>query len=456
MTNLFQQQALDRKRNRAGKNNAISLINTPLKICIYTSIFVSLSLLIWSIVAKIPLRANGIGILLPNQELRPIKSTIEGKVVFFFQDGKLNSPSYDNMLFDFLLSSGKPITDNTLFTITDNLKDVRSKFFSAKKNFNTFDFPKTVVPKGSIIAVIKPSKKESLDLETVISDYKNLLKFNLKSIDAETIVYNSTTKIFDAKSEILKKMKKLQDTKFVSENSILNYQSELNQTKNKVQSSRLNIDSKYDEITKARNHLVSTVRQVLRNSIVFSEQDQYILEMNTSNYSFHTPGDTLMTVSLNPLSEPVTIPVFFPNSQAGKVSSGMKTLVTPKGLSRAAVGGIKGEIKSMERLPSSSEYIKSVTGLISAAELIEAQVKDPTVGSLKLFKSQKPPYTYQWSSGEPPDIQSLKGGVLEVEVTTGYTRPIALVIPFLREFFGVVPPEIKNSPKVKFSNKSRS
>jgi hypothetical protein len=397
----------------------------------------------WSIFAKVPLRASGIGILLPNEQLRAIKSLVEGNVVFLFEAGKSKSPSYGLKLFNFSQAPDKYITDDYLFSVISDLQDLRKRYTKAQKNFDTFDFPRQRLPKGTLLAIVDPSNENTFNLRNSWIDYKNLVKFNQKSIEAEQVVLASNQIIYNSKSQILAKMKNLENKSYVSRNSVLNYQAELNQTQNQIQASRLNIVQNHVEIDKSRNNLVLTVRRVLQNTVLFAQYDLYIMEMNTSNFSLQRPGDTLMTVSKNPLTNPDIIPVFFSNTEAGKIGSGMKVLVTPAGLNRAEVGGIKGQMQFIDTLPSTPEYIQSLIGLSGGADLILKRVESPTVGSLRLFKSKISPYNYQWSSGTPQDIKSLKGDILNVDVTTGYTRPIALVIPFFREFFGIVPPKTK-------------
>lgn len=456
MNKLYQEEALEKKRNRKPNAPSTKLINTPIKLGIYTSIFISISLLVWSIYARIPLRATGIGIFLPNEELRPVKSMIEGRVIFLFNDGTLKSPPYDKELFEFNRSDIYNITDQQIFSTMNKLRDLQHLYISKKNMYGSSHYPEGEIPAGSIVAIIKPNNIKAYDLEEKLINYKNLINFNNKAIKSEQIILNSNKEIFASKSKIMNKMKELEKKSFVSTNSVLNYQSELNSTQNQVQGSKLNIIQKLDEIEEARNELIENTKGVLNDIIIFANYKQFILEMNTSNFTYQRPGSTLMTVSRKPLHNPKIIPVFFSNSESIKIGRGMKALITPMGLNRSAVGGIKGQIKTIEKLPATIEYVENQIGLKGGASLISNEIKNPTVGTIILSNKKIPPYEYEWSSGAPPVIQSLNGDLANVEVTTGYTRPIALVIPFLREFFGIVPPNNKREKNADNSQTNRS
>ena len=448
MNKLYQEQALEKKRDRKPNEPSIRLINTPIKLGIYTSLFISISFLGWSIYAKIPLRANGIGIFLPAEELRPLKTMAEGRVVFLFNKGRLKSPPYDKELFNFKNSNLENVTDQQLFLVINHVQKLQDLFNTKQSLYGSSQYPQGMISTGSILAIIKPNNSKIYDIEDKLINYKNLMRFNNQAIKSEQIILNSNKAIFNSKSQIMIKMRELEKKNFVSANSVLNYQSEINSTQNQVQGSKLNIIQKSDEIEKARIKLIESTRGVLDDIVIFAPYNQFILEMNAGNFSYQRPGSTLMTVSKQALKNPKIIPVFFPNSQALKIGKGMKALITPMGLNRSAVGGIKGKIKTIEKLPASNEYVETVVGLNGGASLIINEIKNPTVGTMILSNQKNPPYRYEWSSGDPPEIQSLKGDLATVEVTTGYTRPIALVIPFLREFFGLVPPNNKKDKAV--------
>ena len=63
-----------------------------------------------------------------------------------------------------------------------------------------------------------------------------------------------------------------------------------------------------------------------------------------------------MTVSWSEVSEPSIIPVFIDQRAATQVEIGQEVILTPLGFSSAEVGGIKGQIDSLESTLSPQQH----------------------------------------------------------------------------------------------------
>jgi len=454
MTQLFQQEALDKKRGRKQKHNPVSLLNTPLKACLWVSGVLAVGALGWAVFARIPLKATGYGIVVPNGKVNTVPAPSNGTVVYLFRDGKiLEEQQFSKALFEFIkdpAAASDEQLDDIAVKLENSLKRI-SETSSAKRNsitekgFQTSGLtpPPGLIRRGTALAMIDPlTKIEKFEKEYLI--FKVTKSSGLKSIEAEQRSIKANQKILSAKKEILDRMRTLEAKGFLSRTQVIKQVSEVNSVVTELERSRMNIQTKKENIEKAKASVILSATQFASESVVYALRDLYILEALQQDRQYVSGGDGIVATSPIDISEPQYVPAFFSNKEAIKVGAGMKVIATPTGVSRAQSGGITGEVTEILRLPAPESVVKSLIGLKAGAELIQSNVKDPTTGVIKLNKSESG-VGYKWSSGNAPSVQSLKGSILNISVTTDKVAPISLVIPTLRKVFGLVPPE--NVPK---------
>ena len=128
-----------------------------------------------------------------------------------------------------------------------------------------------------------------------------------------------------------------------------------------------------------------------------------------------------------------------------QVFPGMPALATPSGYNRSEVGGIRAEVVSMDKIPSSLEDVAARIGVRSLAEVTMQREPSPMMAVLKLKRAPAPKIRntggYQWSSSGDLPFPPTPGVRLDVEITTRKVAPIELVLPALRRFFGLTPPQ---------------
>ena len=127
-----------------------------------------------------------------------------------------------------------------------------------------------------------------------------------------------------------------------------------------------------------------------------------------------------------------------------QVQPGMTALATPAGYKRAEVGGIRAKVVFKARLPSGLETVTNRVGVRSLAQQIVTQEPSPTLVFLALERADEPPVAnsggYRWSSHSALPFPPTPGERLDVEITTRQVRPIELVLPSLKQLFGLTPP----------------
>ena len=454
MNQLFQQEALDKKRGRKQKHNPVSLLNTPLRSCLWVSGALAIGALGWAVFAKIPLKATGYGIVVPNGKVNTVPAPSNGTVVYLFGNGTiLENQDFARALFKFVKNPSEASDaqlddlalklDKSLRRISEAGSLTRASIREKSGSNSSRTPPSKMIQRGTAMAMIDPlSKIEKFEKEYQV--FSATKSSSLNSIAAEYRSIGANQAILNAKKEILEKMKALEAKGFLSRTQVIKQTSDVNTVVTELEKSRLNIETKQEEIKKARAAVILAATEFAADSVVFALKDLYILEALQQNRQYVTGGDGIIATSPVDIRKPEFVPAFFSNKEAIKVAEGMRVLATPTGVSRAQSGGVKGEVANIQRLPAPTSVIQSLVGLKAGAELIQDNVKDPTTGVIRLEKDSKG-QKYIWSSGNEPNIQSMKGSVLELSVTTQKVAPISLVIPTLKKFFGLVPPE--NIPK---------
>ena len=134
------------------------------------------------------------------------------------------------------------------------------------------------------------------------------------------------------------------------------------------------------------------------------------------------------------------------SQEMAQVRPGMKALVTPDGYKRAEVGGIRAQVVYQELLPGNLETLTDRIGVRSLAQQIVEKEPSPTFVQVKLERNQGKVVTnsggYLWSSGANLPFAPAPGGLLNVQITTRIVHPIDLVLPSLKRWFGLTPPEV--------------
>ncbi|WP_244282289.1 hypothetical protein [Synechococcus sp. UW140] len=204
----------------------------------------------------------------------------------------------------------------------------------------------------------------------------------------------------------------------------------------------IRISSRRDQ---AYQKLKGELANVISQQLIYAPKDVYLSSLIPNDGESVVRGKVLMELSDNQLDQPVMVPVFLSSKQRAQVFPGMEALATPSGYKRSEVGGIKGRVVSMANLPSGVDEVTARIGVKAMAQIIVSRHPSPTLAILALQRSGASDVTnsggYQWSSNSELPFPPSPGDRLNVEITTRRVAPIALVLPAIRSFFGIAPPD---------------
>ena len=154
------------------------------------------------------------------------------------------------------------------------------------------------------------------------------------------------------------------------------------------------------------------------------------------------------------------MPLFLSSKEMAQVFPGMPALATPSGYKRSEVGGIRAEVVSMAKIPSSLNDVTARIGVRSLAQVIIQREPAPTLAVLKLKRApaegSRNSGGYQWSSRGDLPFPPTPGDRLDVEITTRKVAPIELMLPALRRFFGWTPLQPQRAPRFTIATSAHS
>ena len=452
MTQLFTQRALRKRRTVGDRNGPVTLLTPPLRATLGLGCLIALGGALWATLARIPVTVQGTGVLLPVSTINSSLSLTNGYSFYMFnrpiepwhvaareflekpaefsdkEMASLASDLYGAGKFSFLSSNqGLDITSAQRFS--QNLKET----------FNGLD-----VPKGRLLLWVHSAS----ELEQLSGTLDQLQRTLIKSEDQVaniTAKQNILQQEFKSRSAYLDSMIPLQKKNYVSRAQILEQQSSLDSTRSQIHTNNNELINVKQQVDQAYQKVRSQLAKTINNQLIFAPRNVHVSTIVPNNGENVQSGDVLMELSDNRLDAPAMVPVFLTSNEMAQVFPGMKVLATPSGYKRSEVGGIRGEVVSMGKLPSGLEQIAARVGVKSMAQIIVNREPSPTLAVVALERSDRSTSQnsggYVWSSNSDLPFPPTPGDQLNVEITTRRVAPITLVLPAIKSFFGITPPD---------------
>ncbi|MFN5465229.1 MAG: hypothetical protein ACK6BM_03600 [Cyanobacteriota bacterium] len=446
MTNLFNSRALQRRHRVGDHNGPITLLSPPLKATLALGVLIALGGGLWATLARIPLTVEGTGVLLPVGAIATTVSPSSGVAQLMFDQP---SAAWQQQALQFQQSPGS-FNQQTMAQLARSIllasesQEPQALTAGPSKQLPHHHRGKQIA-RGQLLVWVQVS-----DQRASLSSALNQLERSLRASEAQqrniTAQQNVLRSQLRSRSSYLASMKKLEAKGFVSRTSILDEQatvdgigSQINSNANQIIAFARDRDQAYQAL---RSQLASLVQQQL----IFAPRDLYIDQVLFQNGEAVSRGQELLKHSHQPLIDPSLVPVFLSTNEMAQVRPGMKALVTPAGYKRAEVGGIRGLVVFKDRIPGNVETVTDLIGVRSLAEQIVAQEPSPVLVHVKLQRAQGKAVPnsggYLWSSGSDLPFAPTPGERLDVEFTTRLVRPIDLVLPSLKRWLGLTPPDV--------------
>jgi HlyD family secretion protein len=122
--------------------------------------------------------------------------------------------------------------------------------------------------------------------------------------------------------------------------------------------------------------------------------------------------------------------------QGGRIQPGMTVQMSPEGITWEEYGYMLGVVESVAQGPANPETMNRIlrnqtliTQFTASGSVYEVHVKP--------LLDPKTPSGFKWTSHEGPTLKINSGTLLRVQIPVSEKRPITLVIPTVRKWFGI-------------------
>lgn len=454
MTHLFSSRALKHRHQAGERSGPITILSPPLKATLALGVLIALGGGLWATLAKIPVTVNGIGALVPAATISTSLSQNDGLAIWMFQQ----TPAlWQQQAWLFQQRPGS-FNDQTVAEMARAIIVASAAQSSPPSGLSAegqalLRFRGTRFAAGRLLLWVQ-SSVELNHLSSALDQLERTLRDSAAqraNIEAQQVVLRRE---LSSRRSYLASMRGLEARGFVSRTSILQEQATVDGISSQIHSNNNQLIALARESDKAYQVLRAQLASVIQQQLFFAPRLVYLDQVLVENGEVVTRGQELLRFSNQPLGNTTLVPVFLGSNEMAQVRPGMTALATPAGYKRAEVGGIRAKVVFKAKLPSGLETVTNRVGVRSLAQQIVAQEPSPTLVFLELERADDgPPVSnsggYRWSSRSALPFPPTPGERLDVEITTRQVRPIELVLPSLRQLFGLTPP----SPPAKTANR---
>ena len=455
MTNLFNKRALEKRHQVGDRNPPITLLTPPLKVTLGMGLLIAIGGALWATLARIPLSVEGTGVLLPVSTINSSMSGTSGIAIWMFnqpqQQWHLSARRFQNRPDQFNNRQMTELAKKILIAIDQKKSEKISMAENSSAENFTDKLKKTFhgekVPAGRLMLWIQSSAQHE-QLHSQLDQLKRTLRDTLaqdNNINSKQAILRQE---LARRSSYLAQMKSLESKGYVTRASILQEQAQVDNLRSQIYSNKNELIKLANQVDESYQKLGNTLSNLISQQMIFASDDVYLTQIIPNNGESVSKGQVVLQLSDDSLKGPTLVPVFLGSREMAQVFPGMDALATPEGYKRSEVGGIRCRVVSMAQVPSGLEDVSARVGLKSLAQVITKREPSPTLAVVALERTGKnSPLNsggYRWSSDGELPFPPTPGSRLSVQITTRHVAPIEMVLPSLRYFFGMSPPDSPN------------
>lgn len=438
MRQLFNARALKRRYRVGERSGPITLLSPPLKATLVLGVVIAVGGALWSTFARIPFTVEGTGVLLPAGIITTSFSQTDGVAQWMFQQPPAH---WKQQAWQFQKRPGT-FTDQAVAELARAILTASSAQEGASSEA-LLRYRGTRFAAGHLLLWVQASAQQA-NLSSALDQLERTLKSSAAQRQNIEAQQRKLRREFSSRLSYLASMKKLEGKGFVSRESILEEQSKVDGIGSQIHNNDNQLIALARDRDQAYQALRSQLAALVQQQLIFAPRELYLDQAMAQNGEEVSRGQELLKLSDQSLSGATLVPIFLGNNEMAQVRPGMTALATPAGYQRAEVGGIRGRVVFKARLPGTFETVANRVGVRSLAQQIMAEEPSPTLAMLALERAEGEGGAnsggYRWSSRSDLPFPPTPGERLDVEITTRLVRPIELVLPNLKQLFGLTPP----------------
>jgi len=273
--------------------------------------------------------------------------------------------------------------------------------------------------------------RQRVNLEREITEFQEQAKLtgeqvsSIASLFSEGIVAKQQT--IDARQKLIEVQRQIEDRK--AQLKRLDAQEFSSRSQVSREGSAMSL-----EIANAERDIAIFEKELALEETVVSPYSGEILELKVSPGSTVTEGEAIL--SIQPDIEMLEALAYVSSSRAKDVHAGMEVQISPSSVRREEFGFMKGKVTFIADYPATPAALMRnfqnellVTSLSNFGPITEVRVAlERDTGSQSGFK---------WSSPLGPPVRISNGTLCETEIVTRRQPPITLLLPTLKDKFGL-------------------
>ena len=148
-----------------------------------------------------------------------------------------------------------------------------------------------------------------------------------------------------------------------------------------------------------------------------------------------TPGTIIATIGrISP--ETFEVIAVFDNDMAKRIASGMDVHVRPTSVKKEEHGSMRGRVLSITELSVSKAELNSILRNPQLTDSLMGE-SSPLLAKIGVFLDKATPSGFSWWGGRGPPFSVTRGSRVAVDVIVERRRPMALIMPALRNLLGL-------------------
>lgn len=412
---LFRDKALAKNSSPDHLDQLVHIVPPLGWLTLWTIVGILAAAVCWGFLGRIPETVQGRGILLRGGVLETVVSPASGHI-------KEVTVKLGDLVEDG--SNVAILSQKTLEAQIENQKAIVADF---QKQFDEVNASAQTQlasqlefytkQKASVETSITSYTRQSDSLKKVVTAQQQLLQEGLIPM---TTLLQSQTQLDTTNLNILQAQNQLQ-------------QIETNQIQAKA-TARQSTDSARISLQQAQSQLGNLDAQLAQNVIVKSPVSGRVVSVDVARGQGVNSGTQV--VVLERLDQPMVAVLFFQSGIGKRIQTGMVTQISPAMAPVDQYGYIQGNVTWVGDVPATQGSLMAslansdlVTDIASTGPVLE-------VGA-SVLTNKESHSGFQWSSSRGPKFDIPSGTLCTARVVTEEKRPIELVIPMLKKFFGI-------------------
>ena len=208
------------------------------------------------------------------------------------------------------------------------------------------------------------------------------------------------------------------------------------EVKSARQREELSLQHQINEAERAVKTLESDLE---RNTTIRSPEAGRVLEVRVSRGDLVRPGIPILNLELQSADQSELETILYVRAAEGKmIKPGMEVQISPSTVRKEEYGYMLGDVKEVSKFSASRQgMLRVLVNEELVSEFLSTTGAGPIAVQVVLKRNPDTISGFQWSSGRGPDVEINAGTLCDGLITVRKQRPIALLIPFFKTFFGI-------------------